>query len=181
MKVLKKVLFVVLGLIVLLLVSGLFMRKDYAIESEIIINQPNDSVFNYIKKIKNQEKFGTWFKVDPTMKKSFSGIDGTVGAIMSWESKNMQAGTGEQEIMKITPNKRLDLELRFKAPFDAKDDAYFTTEPLSEHATKVKWGFSGHMNYPANMMLTLLSADKQLNKDLQKGLEDLKVILEKNN
>lgn len=178
MKVFKKILFVVLGSIVLLLVSGLFMRKDYAIEREVVINQPTDSVFNYLKLLKNQEKFASWFTLEPDMKKSFSGTDGTVGATLSWESDNMQVGVGGQEIVKITPGKRLDFELRFTAPLEAKDDAYFITEPISEHATKVKWGFSGHMDYPANMMLTLLNADEQLSNDLQKGLDVLKVILE---
>ena len=114
--------FAVLGLIVLLLVSALFMRKDYAIAREVVINQPNDRAFNYLKILKNQENFGSWFLLEPKMKKDFSGTDGTVGAILSWESDNMQVGVGEQEIMKITPNKRLDLELRFKVPFVAKDN-----------------------------------------------------------
>ncbi len=178
MALLKKILFVVLGLFLLLFLSGLFMRKDYSIEREVIINKPNDSVFSYIKLLKSQEKFGSWFLLEPKMEKNFSGVDGTVGAILSWKSDNMLVGVGEQEIVKITPSKRVDFELRFTKPFEAKDKAYFITEAISSNATKIKWGFSGHMNYPVNMMLTLFNADEQLSNDLQKGLNGLKNILE---
>jgi uncharacterized protein YndB with AHSA1/START domain len=179
MKIIKKILFVILGLIALALVVALFLPKDYAVEREIVINQPKDSVFNYIKLLKNQENFSVWSKMDPNMKKTFSGVDGTVGAISTWESENEKVGVGEQEIKKITPGERIDFELRFKAPFEATDNAYFNTESISEKETKVKWGFNGTMPYPMNLMLPMMKMDELLGKDLQGGLENLKVVLEK--
>jgi hypothetical protein len=52
-----------------------------------------------------------------------------------------------------------------------------TTEALSEGQTKVKWGFSGSNKYPMNVMNGLMKWS--LGNDLQKGLNNLKDILEK--
>lgn len=57
MRILKKIIFVLLGLIAIVLLAGLVMTKDYAVVREITINQPKDSVFNYVKMMKNQDHF----------------------------------------------------------------------------------------------------------------------------
>ncbi len=53
------------------------------------------------------------------------------------------------------------------------------TESSSENATKVKWGFSGRMDYPMNLMLLFMNMEEMLGKDLDKGLQNLKAVLEK--
>jgi hypothetical protein len=179
MKIIKAILFSILGIIALALIVAFFMPKEYAVEREVIINQPKDSVFNYIKYLKNQDNFSVWAKTDPNMKKTFSGVDGTVGAISAWESSDENIGVGEQEIKKITEGKLIDFELRFKSPFEATEDAYMTTEAISSTETKVKWGFNGGIDYPTNLMLPFLQMDKVIGKDLQTGLDNLKMILEK--
>lgn len=179
MNIIKKIIFGLLGIIALLLIMALLMPKDYSVEREITINQPRDSVFNYIKYLKNQDNFSVWAKMDPAMKKTFSGIDGTVGAISAWESKDKNVGVGEQEIKKIVEGERIDFELRFKVPFESTDMAYMTTEAISPSQTKVKWGFNGKSPYPMNLMLAFMDMDKMLGKDLETGLNNLKDVLEK--
>lgn len=179
MKVLKKILITIVGIVVLALVVALFLKKDYAIEREIVINKPKTEVFNYLKHIKNQDQYSVWNRNDPTMKKTYTGTDGTVGFIYAWESNNKNVGKGEQEITAITEGEKIDMKLHFKEPFEANDDAYMVTEAVSDTQTKVKWGFKGRMNYPMNLMLAFMNMEKMLGKDLQKGLDDLKVILEK--
>jgi uncharacterized protein YndB with AHSA1/START domain len=178
MKIIKKIIFGLLVIIAILLIAALFVKKDYAVEREITINKPIDSVFNYVKLMKNQDNFSVWNKKDPNSIRTFKNTDGEVGFIYSWDSKNDEVGAGEQEILKITPNKRIDFELRFKRPFEATDQAYLITEPANNGATKVKWGFNGSMKYPMNLMLPIMDMENMLGNDLQKGLDDLKVILE---
>jgi hypothetical protein len=179
MKIIKAILLSILGFIALALIAALFMPKEYSVEREVVINQPKDSVFSYIKYLKNQDNFSVWAKTDPKMKKTFTGVDGTVGAISAWESNDENVGVGEQEIKKITEGDRIDFELRFKTPFEATEEAYMTTESISSTETKVKWGFNGEMDYPMNLMLPFLQMDKVIGNDLQTGLDNLKVILEK--
>jgi hypothetical protein len=56
-----------------------------------------------------------------------------------------------------------------------------TTEAVSEVSTKVKWGFDGKMNYPMNLMLLFMDFDAMLGKDMEQGLSNLKMIVEKQN
>jgi len=177
MKIIKRILIVLAGIVALLLIVALFIKKEYGVEKEIVINKPKQQVFDYVKLLKNQDNYSFWAMQDPAMKKSYNGTDGTVGFVSSWESEKM--GTGEQEIKKIAEGERLDFELRFLKPFQATDYAYMTTEPVSDNQTKVKWGFNGKMPYPMNLMLPIMNMEKMLGDQLQTGLDNLKSNLEK--
>lgn len=179
MKILKNILFLLLGVIALGLIVALFVKKEYAVEKTIVINKPVQEVFGYIKYIKNQDNYSVWSMKDPNMKKEYKGTDGTVGFISAWESKNDEVGTGEQEIAKIDENKRMDLILRFKEPFEAQDNAYMMTEMVDSASTKVKWGFTGAFPYPMNLMQLFMDMDQMVGKDLSTGLDNLKVLMEK--
>ncbi|MFC4817547.1 SRPBCC family protein [Flavobacterium sp. GCM10023249] len=178
MKILKKIVFALLALIGIFLIAGLFMNKNYAMEREITIDVPKDSVFNYIKYLKNQDHFSVWNQKDPNSKRTFKGTDGEVGFVYTWDSTMDDVGAGDQEIKKITIGERIDMELRFKRPFESTDYAYFITEASSPSQTKVKWGFTGTMPYPMNVIKPFMNLDEMMGKDLQAGLEQLKVLLE---
>ena len=179
MKIAKRILLGILGIIVLLLVVALFVKKEYAVEREIAINKPKQEVFDYVKFLKNQDNFSVWAQTDPNMKKDFRGTDGTVGVVSAWDSENKQVGKGEQEIKNIIEGERIDFELRFLKPFEATDNAFMSTEAVGGNQTKVKWGFNGKMPYPMNLMLLVMNMDKMLGDQLQTGLNNLKTILEK--
>ena len=178
MNMIKKIFFGLLGIIALLLIVALFMPKEYAVEREVTINKPVDSVFKYLKYLKNQNEFSVWANIDPNMKSTFTGTDGAVGAISAWESKVKEVGIGEQEITKINEGKRLDFELRFKEPMNDTAMGFMPTEMVSENQTKVKWGINGIIPYPINLMLPFMKMDQMIGNDLQKGLENLKAKME---
>jgi hypothetical protein len=174
----KVVLFILLALAVIIaipLIVALFVKKDYAIVREILINRPKQEVFDYIKYLKNQNEWGKWANTDPNMKTTYSGTDGTVGFIYGWESGHKKVGKGTQEITKITDGERIDWDFLFtgKPP----TYCYWTTESVSENVTKVKWGFTGRMSYPTNLM-TLLFEKLIGNNMLGPELASLKTIME---
>jgi hypothetical protein len=176
MKTVKKILIAIAGLIAILLVAALFIKKDYAVEREITINKPKQEVFDYVKHLKNQDNYSKWVRMDPNMKKDFRGTDGTVGFVYAWDG-NKDAGKGEQEIKSITEGEKLDVEVRFEKPFEGIAYAPITTETVSENQTKVKWGMKGKNKWPMNFMNPFM--DKMLGKDLETSLTALKGILEK--
>jgi hypothetical protein len=173
------ILYGIIALVAIVLIVPLFIKKDFAAVSEIIINKPKQVVFDYLKYLKNQDNFSVWAGMDPNMKKDYKGIDGTVGFVSAWESENKKVGSGAQEILKISEGERLDFELRFLKPMKATNYAFLTTESQSENQTKVKWGFTGKMTYPMNMMLLFMNMQKMVGKDFDSGLAKLKIILEK--
>ena len=96
MRILKKIIIVIAILIAIPLIVALFVKKDYAIERQVVINKPKQEVFNYIKFLKNQDNYSKWNMIDPNMKKAYTGTDGTVGflflrgrvLIKMWELAN---------------------------------------------------------------------------------------------
>ena len=178
MKILKIIGVIVLILIATPFVLGLFAKKEYNVTKSIIIEKPNEEVFNYISQLKNMQNYSAWDEIDPGMKKEFKGTDAQPGFIYSWESENKDVGTGEMEIKKIDPKQRMDFELRFTAPFESSDMGYLATKPVSENQTEVTWGFDGNMSYPMNSMLLFMDIEKQIGDSFSKSLKKLKRILE---
>jgi hypothetical protein len=172
------VLYIILGLIVALLLAGLIISKDIKTTREIVINNPVNEVFNYIKYLKNQQNYSKWATLDPNIKNEFRGTDGAVGFVNSWEG-NKKVGVGEQEITGITEGKSLSTELRFIKPFKSLAKAVMTTEAVDANSTKVSWGFESKMNYPMNVMKLFMNMEKAIGNDFSTGLANLKTVLEK--
>lgn len=179
MIIIKRILVVLILIISIVLIAAYFMPKEYAIQREIVIDKPADSIFNYVKYLKNQNQFSVWANIDPKMKLTYKGTDGTVGSISSWESKVKEVGVGEQEITKITEGKRIDFALRFKEPMNDTAVGFMSTDAIAANQTKVKWGINGVFPYPMNIMMPMMNMDKMIGKDLDKGLENLKEQMEK--
>ncbi len=176
MRIIKKILLFIVAIIALFLIVALFVSKDYKVEKSITINKPKTEIFNYIKSLKNQDKFSKWASLDPAMKKSSRGTDETVGFTTMWEG-NKDVGKGEQEIKKIDEGKRIDFELRFEKPMKDIAQAYMTTDSVAPNQTLVKWGLTGHMTYPMNIMGLVM--DKMVGGDFETGLANLKALMEK--
>ena len=115
MHIIITILLIVVGLIALLLILPLFMKKEHFVKRDIIINSPRQNVFDFLKLLKNQDKFNIWAKADPDRKWEYKGTDGTVGFIIAWNG-NKNAGEGEKEIMNIIEGKRIETQIRFVRP-----------------------------------------------------------------
>ena len=178
MKIFKIFFAIVAILVSLVLVVAAISPSNYALKREITISKNNDDVFNYIKLLKNMDNYSAWAKLDPNMKKTYQGTDGTVGFIATWESEHEHVGKGEQEILNIVEGKRIETELRFYFPFEVTDKASLSTERISDTETKVTWEFDGNMPYPMNLLLLVMDMEKELGVPLADGLKSLKQILE---
>jgi hypothetical protein len=176
MKILKRIGIAIVAIIALLLIVALFVPKEYNITRSVVINKPKAEVFDFVKHIKNQDKYSVWNQADPHMHQESEGTDGTVGFVNRWHG-NKEVGTGEQKITGITEGERVDTELAFKEPMEDKFNGYFTTTDEPDNATKVTWGMYGKSPYPFNLMN--LCMDGMIGNDLQQNLENMKEYLEK--
>ena len=169
---------VVIGLIIALaLVLALFVKKDYSVVRDIIINRNKQEVFDYIRLLKNQDNYSKWGSLDPNMKKEYRGMDGTEGFTSLWEG-NKKVGQGEQKIVKIIEGERIDYALHFIKPFEGLADSHLATTAVSSDQTKVSWGMSSSMKYPMNLMLLFMNMEKLIGNDFSTGLSNLKQLLE---
>jgi uncharacterized protein YndB with AHSA1/START domain len=169
-------LYIFIALIVIVLLAAAILPKTFEVSAEITIEKPSSEVFNYVKHLKNQEKYSVWVMADPNIKIDYKGTDGTVGFISSWTSDNKNVGIGAQEITAIKEGERYDVELRFEKPFKATNQAYTTTIPLDGNRTKVTTVFHGRNAFPMNLMSAMIR--KMLLKDMNQNFVNLKNILE---
>ena len=165
------------GIVVLIILLAIIAPKHYKVERSIVVDRPISEVFNYIKHIKNQDHWSPWKKRDPSMIQNFEGTDGEVGFVSKWEG-NKDVGSGEQELLSVHENDRIESKLRFLKPWKSESDAFIKTEALKDNQTTVTWGFSGVNKVPVNIFMMLYNVDKHVGKDFDEGLECLKEILE---
>lgn len=179
MKIIIGIIVAAVTIIGLLLVVGLFLNKEYVVSRAVLVNKSRSSVFEYLKLLKNQNKFSKWASMDKNMKTEFTGTDGTVGFISAWDSNEKNVGKGEQKIIKIAEGEKIDYEIHFIKPFNSTSYASMTTSDAGNDMTKVTWEFNGKMKYPMNLMLLFMNMEKMIGNDLTEGLNNLKTILEK--
>ncbi|WP_316765487.1 SRPBCC family protein [Pedobacter frigiditerrae] len=177
MTILFSILLFLAVLVGFLLFLALIIKKEYSIERDITINKSKEEVFDYIKIMRNQEKYNVWVMKDPNVKLVYTGIDGTEGFTCAWEG-NKQAGKGEQEFKKIEDGTSLNIELRFERPFKNIAQTYLYTKTVGENQTNLKWQMVGKNKFPMNLMNIII--DGLLGKDLDKSLNNVKQILERN-
>jgi hypothetical protein len=176
MNIIVTILLVLAGIIALLLIMALFMKKQHYVKREIIIHAPLQKVFDYVKLLKNQDEFNDHAKADADRKKEFKGTDGTIGYIYSW-SGDKNAGEGEKEIKNIIEGQRIETEIRFVKPMRTSAIVIMETESLPNDQTKVSWSNAGTLKYPVNLFIPML--EKKLPKAMDSSLSNLKNILEK--
>ena len=152
------------------------MAKEMLIEKNVSVNKNINEVFNFLKETRNQDKFSVWNMKDPTMKKTYSGIDGTKGFIYSWDSTNKNVGAGSQEIVNISEGSRIDYELRFTRPMQNIGSSAFVINKINEANTSVTWKFQSPTKFPMSLFAPIFK--NLLGKQIGQSLQTLKVLLE---
>jgi len=154
------------------------MAKDMVVEKSVIIDKPRQVVFDYIKYSKNMDNYSVWNMADPLKKTEYKGADGTVGFVYKWDSKVKNVGAGKQEIVKMEDGKLIEYALQFERPMKNTASSRFILSDKGNNQTEVTWDFRGPTKFPMSLFKGLFQ--KMLGKDIAKGLENLKAILENN-
>ena len=176
MKVIKIILILVLVLLAIPFVAALFVPKQYTVSVATTVKKPKNQVMEYLKLLKNQNEYSEWIMADTVNSPEIVGTDGTVGAIQKWNSKNDKVGEGEQEITAITSDK-IEVDLRFKRPFESQAKAATIIDSISENETKVTSEFYANDSYPMNLA-GYLFGKKLIHETETKNLQNIKTILE---
>ncbi|MCP5064136.1 MAG: SRPBCC family protein [Ignavibacteriae bacterium] len=178
MKILKTVGLTVLFIIIFSLIIALFVSNEIIYEKSTTISSPIDSVWENVNSLADLDKWSPWNDYDPNMKKELTGVDGTVGAKVSWDSDNENLGKGSQTISGIEAPTLFETDLKFYTPFESKARGYIKLLK-EENRTTVTWGFKSEMPYPFNLMKLFMDMEEAMDKDWNKGLSKLKYICEK--
>lgn len=170
--------YILAAIVAAFFLTALLVKKEFNLEKQIVINKTQKEVFDYLKLIRNQEKYSVWVMRDPHVNIVYTGTDGTVGFKSSWTSDDKNVGIGEQEIIKLTEGVSTEVEIRFKKPFEATNWARTSLTAVSESQTQVTQVFYGRSKFPMNIMNLFM--DKLLGKDMLQNLMNMKKNLEEN-
>lgn len=153
-------------------------RPDsFTVERSTSIQAPPERIYPLIADFRQWRAWSPWEKLDPTMKRSYSGAQSGQGAVYAWEG-NPQVGRGRIEIRSARPSSSVDIQLDFLSPFEAHNTASFTLVPQAG-VTEVAWTMRGPMPFISKVMGVFVSMDQMVGKDFEAGLAHLKAAAER--
>jgi len=174
-KLLKIIGLLLLLVIAFVLIGGLFIKKDYHIEREIIINAPKEKVWSHVKSLQAFAKWNPFLEKDPNVKVNFTGQEGAIGSVYEWDG-NSDVGKGSQTItVADSSTSSFKSHLHFIKPFEGDAEGYVKLADAGSN-TKVSWGFDSKYKYPMNVMTLFM--DGMMKEVFDKGLGNLKKIAE---
>lgn len=165
--------FAVFGLVVMVL-----RRPDeFRISRSTRIAADPASVFSQINDFRAWSAWSPWAKLDPAMYVEYDGPSRGLGAGYSW-SGNSKVGQGSMRIIESKQNIRVGIQLEFFKPFRASNRTTFTLTP-EPSGTKVSWVMEGKNKFLSKLMGVFMNLDKLIGADFERGLANLKVVVER--
>ena len=173
---------ITIAIVVGILLAGILViaatkPATFRVQRAQSIQAPPEKIFELINDFHRWVLWSPYEKLDPTMRKTFTGAQSGKGAVYEWAG-NSKAGVGRMEITDISPGSRVTIKLDFLKPFEGHNTAEFTLE-ASGGSTDVTWATFGPQAYLVKIMSVFMSMDNLIGKDFAAGLANLKVIAEK--
>lgn len=150
---------------------------DYLISRSIAISAPPEKIFPYLNNSKLAEQWAPWIESDPSAKMIYSGPDAGVGSKTNW-TEGKELGTGSATIVESTPNERVAIQLEYVEPMTMRQYAEYSVEP-ADGTTRVTWKVTGQNNFIGRAMCIFMDMDKLVGGMFEKGLSNLKTLVEK--
>ena len=173
----KKILVVIAILVASVLAYAAFQPDTFHVERSASIKAPPEEIFPLINDFHNWLVWSPYEKLDPALKRTYSGADSGKGAVYGWEG-NKEVGKGRMEITESSPPSKVVIAIMFIMPFEAHNTVEFTLTPTGD-ATEVTWSIDGPMPYLSKLMCLFFDMDKMIGTDYEKGLASMKAIAEK--
>lgn len=170
------------AVIIALLVAAVLIyaatRPDaFRIERSTSIKAPAEKVFALINDFHQWEAWSPWEKIDPEIKRTYSGALSGKGAVYAW-SGNKDIGQGRMEIIESSSPASVVLKLDFITPFEAHNTVEFTLVAQG-NSTTVTQAMYGPSPFISKLMGLFFSMEKMVGEKYEEGLANLKLIAER--
>jgi len=167
---------IVLAIIVVLVIAA--TKPDaFRIQRSATMNAAPEKVFPLINDFHQWIGWSPWEKLDPALKRTYSGNASGKGSIYEWVG-NKKVGQGRMEITESTPSSRILIKLDFIKPFSANNTTEFALNGQGS-STNVSWTMTGSQPFMFKVMSIFMNMDKMIGKDFEAGLASMKDIAEK--
>ena len=171
----------IIGVAAVVLMAGFLIyaatRPDsFRIERAATIKAPPEKIFALINDLHRWTAWSPWEKIDPQLKRSYTGAENGKGAAYAWEG-NGKVGAGRMEITDSAAASKIVMKLDFIKPFEGHNIAEFTLQPGAQDTT-VTWAMFGPSPYLSKVMGLVFNMDKMIGGQFEQGLANLKAISE---
>ena len=173
----ESIVMVIVVLLVAILIYAASRPDTFRVERSTSIKAPAEKIFPLINDFREWEPWSPWEKIDPSVKRSYSGAVNGEGAIYEWNG-NKEIGKGRMEIIESSPPSKVILKIDFIKPFEAHNTVEFTLVTQGD-ATMVTQAMYGPSHYISKLMGIFFSMDKMVGQKYEEGLANLKAIAEK--
>lgn len=177
MKILKRILILLVMFVAVVVGVALTKPDSFRVERKALIKADAAKVYPYLANFKNWGAWSPWEHLDTKMTKKLSGAKSGKGAVYEWTGNN-KVGQGKMEILEAEKNESVKMRLTFIKPFAAVNTTEYTLAEKDD-ATEVTWIMYGPNSFVGKMMSVFMSMDKMIGKDFEKGLANLKAVVEK--
>ena len=173
---LKALIIVIAVVIAALLVFAATRPDSFRVERSTTIKAPPERIFAMIDSLKAWTPWSPWERLDPAMRRRYTGPDSGKGAVYEWEGDS-KVGKGRMEIIESS-TARILIKLDFLKPFEAHNSSEFVLTPEGD-ATRVAWALYGPSPFLSKLMGVFFSMDRMVGRDFETGLANLKTLAEK--
>ncbi|HEY8037236.1 MAG TPA: SRPBCC family protein [Methylobacter sp.] len=166
---------VAIAVIIFFIVAAM-QPSDFRVTRTETISAPASAVFAQVNDLQKWEAWSPWAKLDPEAKNSFEGPTSGTGAIMRWSGNN-KVGQGSMTIVESHPDDFIRFKLDFLKPFVATNTAEFTFNSENDQTT-VTWTMYGKNSFMSKVIGLIMSCEKMVGSQFEKGLAALKSVVE---
>lgn len=153
------------------------MTAAYTVSRSQAIAATPEQIYPHLIDFHRWIAWSPWEKVDPSMRRTYSGPERGVGAAYAWEG-NRKAGSGTMRVTGVDEPTRVDVDLHFDKPFPADNDIRFDLQPEPAGGTLVTWTMTGQHTGIMRVLGRVMSMDKLVGKDFERGLSQLAAVVE---
>ncbi len=176
MSTIKKLMFGLLAVLIVLILVGFVLPRQFKVERTVAINATALTIYPLIAAPANWQQWSVWARRDQSMLMTYSGVGLGKGAKWAWISK--QEGNGEMEIIDDVPMRKVVYRLKL-ADSPMVSNGALTLTDAGDATTKVVWSTDGELGWnPIHRYVGLLMDDR-VGKDFDVSLSQLKALAEK--
>lgn len=171
---------ILIGFAVVILIFVIVVASrpaEFSYQRSTTISAPPSAIFPHLNDLHKWQAWSPWAKKDPNAKETFDGPPTGLGSSMSWAGNN-DVGEGKMTIVDSKPDESVQYRLDFIKPFAGTNLAEFTFKPEGGN-TLVTWTMTGKNTFFFKAFSLFVDCDKMIGSDFEKGLADLKTLVEK--
>jgi hypothetical protein len=167
-----KIILVVVLVVAVLVVFIATRPATFRISRSRTMAASSQDVYPFVNDLHKWTEWSPWEKLDPALKREYSGPPAGIGTAYAWTSDDKKVGAGRMTITDTRPAHAVTIRLEFIRPFTGTNNVQFDFVP-SAPGTNVTWTMTGKKNFMMKAFCLFLDMDKMVGPDFERGLANL--------